>query len=136
MRCVESWQALQPLTGPGWREKSRLGADWYIKQRISWKHMRVFTDQSKSISASHIVYHRKRIPSILIHPFSPPTDRSSGSRLCPLGSADLAICPIKCYMQRTWIDLSKEFPRLNERLQRVYERPAFKRSLERAMGTT
>ena len=35
---------------------------------------------------------------------------------------------------RKWVDLPKEFPLLDAWLQRVYDRPAFKRSLEKGNG--
>ncbi|KAG0647276.1 gst3 [Hyphodiscus hymeniophilus] len=51
------------------------------------------------------------------------------------GRADIMLeYPISSIKHRNWVDLPKEFPKLNEWLQRVYDRPAFKRSLEKGNG--
>jgi len=42
--------------------------------------------------------------------------------------------PLTMATQRGRVDLKAEFPALWEWLQRVYERPAFKRSLEKGNG--
>lgn len=52
------------------------------------------------------------------------------------GRADIMLeFPISfCKHRSWWVDLEKEFPLLDEWLQRCYDRPAFKRSLEKGNG--
>ena len=51
------------------------------------------------------------------------------------GRADIMLeYPISMAKHRKWVDLKKEFAKLDEWLQRVYDRPAFKRSLEKGNG--
>lgn len=51
------------------------------------------------------------------------------------GRADIMLeYPISMAKHRNWVDLKKEFPGLDEWLQRVYDRPSFKRSLEKGNG--
>jgi glutathione S-transferase len=51
------------------------------------------------------------------------------------GRADILLeYPISSIKHRNWVDLAREFPKLDEWLQRVYDRPAFKRSLEKGNG--
>jgi len=51
------------------------------------------------------------------------------------GRADILFeYPMTMVKHRKWVDLKKEFPRLDEWLERVYARPAFKRSLEKGNG--
>lgn len=52
------------------------------------------------------------------------------------GRADILLeFPISYVKHRYWwADLEKEFPALHEWLMRVYERPAWKRSLEKGNG--
>lgn len=50
------------------------------------------------------------------------------------GRADIMLeFPLTTIKHRGWADL-KEFPKLDEWLERVYARPAFKRSLEKGNG--
>lgn len=39
-----------------------------------------------------------------------------------------------CKVRPWWLDLEKEFPKLDEWLKRVYERPAWKRAIEKGNG--
>lgn len=51
------------------------------------------------------------------------------------GRADIMLeYPVSTVKHRMWADLPKEFPKLDEWLQRCYDRPAFKRSLEKGNG--
>ena len=51
------------------------------------------------------------------------------------GRADVLLeYPMSFIKHREWVDLPKEFPKLDEWLQRVHDRPAFKRSLEKGNG--
>lgn len=51
------------------------------------------------------------------------------------GRADIMMeFPMSMIKQRNWIDLKKDFPALDEWLERVYARDAFKRSLEKGNG--
>ena len=51
------------------------------------------------------------------------------------GRADILLeWPITTIKHRSWVDLPKEFPKLDEWLKRVHDRPAFKRSLEKGNG--
>ncbi|APA13174.1 hypothetical protein SS1G_14077 [Sclerotinia sclerotiorum 1980 UF-70] len=46
----------------------------------------------------------------------------------------MAEFPLAMIRQRKWVDLATEFPALNEWLDRCYERPAWKRSIEKGNG--
>jgi glutathione S-transferase len=51
------------------------------------------------------------------------------------GRADIILeFPMSMVRHRNWVDIPKEFPKLDEWLQRCYDRPAFKRSLEKGNG--
>jgi glutathione S-transferase len=51
------------------------------------------------------------------------------------GRADILLeYPMTSIKHRMWVDLPKEFPKLDEWLQRCHDRPAFKRSLEKGNG--
>jgi glutathione S-transferase len=51
------------------------------------------------------------------------------------GRADILMeFPMSMVKHRNYVDLEKEFPALDGWLKRVYERPAFKRSLEKGNG--
>jgi glutathione S-transferase len=51
------------------------------------------------------------------------------------GRADILVeYQMSTIKHRNWVDLAKEFPMLDQWLQRCYDRPAFKRSLEKGNG--
>ncbi|RAL59620.1 hypothetical protein DID88_006479 [Monilinia fructigena] len=51
------------------------------------------------------------------------------------GRADIMLeFPVALIRQRKWVDLEKEFPALNAWLDKCYERPAWKRSIEKGNG--
>ncbi|ATZ56031.1 Bcgst20 [Botrytis cinerea B05.10] len=51
------------------------------------------------------------------------------------GRADIMLeFPMTLIKQRGWVDIEKEFPALGEWLTRCYERPAWKRSIEKGNG--
>ncbi|KAI9641761.1 hypothetical protein NHQ30_009618 [Ciborinia camelliae] len=51
------------------------------------------------------------------------------------GRADIMLeFPMALIKQRKWVDLEKEFPALNAWLEKCYERPAWKRSIEKGNG--
>ncbi|KAJ8060289.1 hypothetical protein OCU04_010626 [Sclerotinia nivalis] len=51
------------------------------------------------------------------------------------GRADImAEFPVALIRQRGWVDLATEFPALNEWLERCYERPAWRRCMEKGNG--
>ncbi|TEY85092.1 hypothetical protein BOTCAL_0017g00040 [Botryotinia calthae] len=52
------------------------------------------------------------------------------------GRADIMMeFPMSFVKHRNWVDLEKEFPRLDEWLKRVYDRPAWKRGLQKGNGS-
>ncbi|KAF7883934.1 hypothetical protein EAF00_011246 [Botryotinia globosa] len=52
------------------------------------------------------------------------------------GRADIMMqFPMSFVKHRNWVDLEKEFPRLDEWLKRVYDRPAWKRRLQKGNGS-
>ncbi|KAI9643284.1 hypothetical protein NHQ30_007901 [Ciborinia camelliae] len=52
------------------------------------------------------------------------------------GKADIMMeFPMSFVKHRNWVDLENEFPRLDEWLKRVYDRPAWKRGLEKGNGS-
>ncbi|ESZ91521.1 hypothetical protein SBOR_8092 [Sclerotinia borealis F-4128] len=52
-----------------------------------------------------------------------------------LGRADIMLeFPMAMVKQRNWVDLEKEFPALNAWLEKCYERPAWKRCIEKGNG--